>query len=375
MFRTINILIKVTDACNLRCKYCFHSDSGYASNSIVSLSKISKIIDLASSEYDRISIVFHGGEPLLAPDDFFKQVVSYASKCDALFRFSLQTNATLLTPEKLRYLQDLGIHVGISFDGLENEHVRGGTSSVLKNISDIYNADMHVGALCVISSMKRHFLIDQYRFFNDLGLSVKFNPMFIAGAAADNKLANFNYQEFARQYIDLFKYWANDANANIGVDNFYEIIDAVLFNTARNCLYTSCLGKWLCMDHFGDIYPCDRLSGNREYWLGNVMKIKSIEELLCSDNFIALLINAIERKQYCIENCEIYKWCNAACNSEAILAKDASLPNFDACSFRRNVLLTLEPFVRELYQNYLNNSTVIKNIPLRSFFASRISSF
>lgn len=49
------------------------------------------------------------------------------------------------------------------------------------------------------------------------------------------------------------------------------IIDAINFainDTAQGCMYKDCLGSYLAIDPTGDLYPCQRFIGHKEYRLG-----------------------------------------------------------------------------------------------------------
>jgi len=76
---------------------------------------------------EAFTFVFHGGEPLLAKDEFFFRFVTEARhtiRSSTHMRFLLQTNGVLLTRDRARALTDLGIRVGISFDGPAAVHDR-----------------------------------------------------------------------------------------------------------------------------------------------------------------------------------------------------------------------------------------------------------
>lgn len=370
MTKSINCLLKVTNSCNLRCGYCFHADSGY-SRDFIDINLVRKFLSLASAEYDCVNIIFHGGEPLLAPLSFFQDVVEASLQLDARFSFSLQTNGVLLNRSSMQSLSDMGIHIGISFDGLANEELRGRTSTILENLSNVSSMGMKVGALCVVSDLNKYSLLDQYHFFNSIPLSVKFNPLFPQGAAFDNNMQKFDYEQYSSQYLNLFRLWLCDPECRIGIDNFYEVIDAIEYNTLRNCIYTSCLGRWLCIDPSGKVYPCDRLSGQSEYFMGSIDSIRSINDLFHAHSFVSLLREAVKRKRYCLDHCEVYRWCNSGCNSEAILSRNAAYPNLDACNFRRRVLLELATDVHRICSQYSSNPKSIRNIQLRSFLYAK----
>ena len=80
-----------------------------------------------TAELDQVSVIFHGGEPLLAGTDliaFAADEFRNAVLPDTRLRFSIQTNGTLLSREVLSVLLDHEISVGVSLDGQQADNDR-----------------------------------------------------------------------------------------------------------------------------------------------------------------------------------------------------------------------------------------------------------
>jgi uncharacterized protein len=156
-----SLLLKLTGACNLECTYCYdyererfeaRLDFDRARETIAFL--LSKRVDL--------SIVFHGGEPLLR-FDLIREIVKFALEAagdrDRL-RFSIQTNGTLFTPRVVQFLEEHRFSVGISLDGIDDESnslrlYRQGVGSLtkVKSLLDRYSGFIreNCGFLAVVS--------------------------------------------------------------------------------------------------------------------------------------------------------------------------------------------------------------------------------
>lgn len=150
------VVFEVTDACNLRCRYCAYGDLyfGYdkREDSFLSIRKGWAIIDYLGSIWEnRMSLAcrpttyvsFYGGEPLLNMP-FIKSIVEYVGEWNFQrdIVFSMTTNAMLLD-RHIDYLAEHRFNVLISLDGdrYANGHriTKGGTSSferVFKNIKE-----------------------------------------------------------------------------------------------------------------------------------------------------------------------------------------------------------------------------------------------
>jgi len=115
-----NVLIKLTDACNYVCTYCYDHKEGSA-NANLSLEKAKETLDfvLDGAQDERITISFHGGEPLLLFSKI-KDLVAYIEsrrRSAQRIAYSVQTNGTLFSDEVIEFLDRYEFSVGISLDG------------------------------------------------------------------------------------------------------------------------------------------------------------------------------------------------------------------------------------------------------------------
>ena len=172
------------------------------------------------------------------------------------------------------------------------------------------------------------------------------NPMFNDGAAKANDFFNLNPDEYIKNFIEFFKYWSMDTTCNINVSTCIELVNLIVHERSGVCTFNSCLGKWLCFDSNGHLYPCDRLCLT-EYDLGDVAKIVSIDEAFQNENFVKLLQNSISRRQSCIDECEYFKNCYGGCNANAILNK-INKDNV-SCYIQKGILGGIKKFIIELY--------------------------
>ena len=114
-----SLTLIVTAQCNLSCSYCYQNakNARKAEWNVVQAG-----IDLAFGKgSSQVDLMFIGGEPLLE-FDLLRRTVSYAEALDPgrkHFRFALSTNGTLITETVANYLDEHGIGVRLSFDGVQ----------------------------------------------------------------------------------------------------------------------------------------------------------------------------------------------------------------------------------------------------------------
>lgn len=126
--RIEGMTLQITQACNMRCSYCnftfgdnVHGRSHTSNN--MSYETAVKAVDFYyshSRDAKRINISFYGGEPLIEYEKI-KKIIRYVNKKfeGKDISFNITTNAILLTPEKLEFLDSNNVSIMVSLDGPE----------------------------------------------------------------------------------------------------------------------------------------------------------------------------------------------------------------------------------------------------------------
>ena len=146
------ICLNVIHGCNLRCKYCFADEGDYHGHGgVMSVETAKKAIDYVikrSGPRKNIEIDLFGGEPTLIMDKI-KEIIQYArdneAKWNKNIRFTMTTNATLLNPEMMDYMDKEMGNIILSLDGRKcvNDNVRikadnsGSYDDIVPNIKEM----------------------------------------------------------------------------------------------------------------------------------------------------------------------------------------------------------------------------------------------
>jgi len=117
-----NLMLTVTESCNLNCVYCYESIKSKKTMSIKTAIKyITKAFDLLNNS-NTLIISFHGGEPLIAYD-LIKEISEWiwSKKWPCKYLLFATTNATLLTNEMKQWftINRNRILLGLSYDGTD----------------------------------------------------------------------------------------------------------------------------------------------------------------------------------------------------------------------------------------------------------------
>lgn len=144
------LVLEVTDACNLRCKYCSYTINSQStstkakghSNNFLSKENAISAIDEYFKEYGKLIeqlpnkylrnkfntknppvIGFYGGEPLLC-FPLIEELICYVKSNYKEYNptFNVTTNGTLLTPSIIDFFAENDVELAISFDGAKSQH-------------------------------------------------------------------------------------------------------------------------------------------------------------------------------------------------------------------------------------------------------------
>ncbi|MGE5339950.1 MAG: PqqD family peptide modification chaperone [Candidatus Omnitrophota bacterium] len=98
----VKMVLELTDACNVRCKYCY-ANAGLASAGSLPIETLYSVLDQAA-QLGTFHLTLTGGEPLMRRD--LMDIVSHAMRLGMLPK--IQTNGTLITEKIAQQLAEIG---------------------------------------------------------------------------------------------------------------------------------------------------------------------------------------------------------------------------------------------------------------------------
>jgi uncharacterized protein len=129
-------ILKIHSRCNLACDYCYMyelADQSWRDQPKVMSRAVVKATARRIAEHahrheiESVSVVLHGGEPLLAGSDLISFLArEFRAVLDPSIRLSLgaQTNGALLSPAIVDTMREFNIRAGVSLDGDRVAHDR-----------------------------------------------------------------------------------------------------------------------------------------------------------------------------------------------------------------------------------------------------------
>ncbi len=274
------LVVKIASRCNLNCTYCYMYNGGDDTYKLqpkfMSRQTIHTLIarvreHCLAHELESFTFVFHGGEPLLASKTLITEFVDHAHQVlDELVRvhFSVQTNGVLLDEAWCQTLGSLGIHIGVSLDGLpeQNDKYRvdhagkGSYSRIVEGFRIARQSPytkLPPGLLCVIDIAADP--VATYQHFKQIHSD---NVDFLLPDANYDKPSYFHktsqYTPYGDWLTAVFDSWRADTN-RLSIRFFRNIMQAVLGKSIGSDMMGDGRNEVLVIETNGDIESVDVL--------------------------------------------------------------------------------------------------------------------
>jgi uncharacterized protein len=120
------VVIQPTPFCNIDCRYCYLPDR--SNKAVVAEETIANLFSqLFASGWvqDGVSVVWHAGEPMVLPIDFYRQafqLIDRLKPAELALTHAFQTNGTLIDDAWCEFFAEQRINVGVSVDGPQRLH-------------------------------------------------------------------------------------------------------------------------------------------------------------------------------------------------------------------------------------------------------------
>lgn len=288
----MNLVLCLTEQCNLRCSYCYYKDSQSDRATVMDNRTMEAAIDLCLARtllfrQRSFNITFFGGEPLLRKDAIYAGVAYTKNRIaeliaqkkapeDFCVRFAINTNGTLFDEQMLDFCEKENFRIYISVDGPALQHNisrrtvndSGSFDAMFKNLPRI--SKMNTVALCTVTREHVAHLAEGVRWiheqrFNNMTTSVDF----------DGKWTGDDFDSLAEQYQKMALYWLECRNK--GEKFFLGTIQDKIKLRLRGSRYRmySChvYSGAMGVATNGNIFPCTRFITSKEnapYLQGNV---------------------------------------------------------------------------------------------------------
>ena len=322
--------IWLTYACNLKCAYCYEEEKR---NLFLSKERAKQLIDFIknrSNTYsdNNISIVLHGGEPMLNYE-VLCYIVESLKMWDKNISISMTTNGTLINEDNIEFILDNINDLSISIDGTAKDHnanrkYRDGTGSfvdTVKSIDKILEKKGDTIARMTVTPETVKNLYDNVKFLYDTGFKL-ISPII---NQYDNGWSDDTMAILEEQLLQL-SYFCNSQAKELHIG----MLEKMKNRKKSQC----CPDMTLNIDAKGDIYPCVYVVGDKRFLMGNIIDGINNERLLEIKH-----INAKELKQ--CSGCSWKDYCHGyRCKFLNFAISGEYNPGYAACRLEHVLLKT-----------------------------------
>ncbi|CNK52653.1 putative heme-binding protein [Yersinia frederiksenii] len=361
------IVLKATRLCNLRCTYC-HSWAEGPNQTVLFQTLVHTVRQLlAIPNVNRFEFVWHGGEITLLKPSFFKKLIwlqQQFKRPEQYITNTMQSNLVNISDEWLKFIQGIGMNVGISLDGVPtindkrriDYRGRGTSDRVAQGIKKLRQHNILYGALIVVD---RDVYQTDMREMLDYFISIELNCIEFLNIVPDNRLVkgeyvgyNFiSYAEFIHFLSILFTLWVKDYQEKIHIAVFDDFIK-VLKNPSQKpaaCYWSgNCSQEIITLEPNGDVSPCDKYVGDQNSIYGSLLST-DLADLLARSPHNQQAINEEKEATKKMHHCPWFSICHGGCPHDRVINRRHTKGYNDACCGTGKLLTTI--------QNYITSTT------------------
>jgi uncharacterized protein len=212
-------VVKVSKFCNLRCAYCYEHRELHVRDrmSFDTLRALFAGVD-AFGDYlcalgipPKFSFVWHGGEPLLLPPDYYREMGASqrAHIRKYAWRNSVQTNLYGINRATLAFILEdeweLGVSIDFASDVRRNVGGRDSHARVLKAGEALHRSGAKFGVLSVLGAHNRDSLADAYDWVAEHADGWRILPVFDGGPEPNIARLRLPEDEIVSVFLDIFR--------------------------------------------------------------------------------------------------------------------------------------------------------------------------
>ncbi len=288
----MKLLITPVDfSCNMACRYCYNGSFRKPSTvpiETISMGTLYRIFDQIPPllQGNHLFVIWHGGEPLLAGEDFYREALQVQKKASAgryAITNCMQTNGTLVDEAWADLLAELKIGPSVSVDGPAhlNDNVRtylNGAPTygdIMRGYRLLRSRDLNAGMLMVISqkNVKEAKAIWKWILQEKIP-HLDFLPCIEPELwRRHQQQYGLSPQEVAAFFTEMFDLWLDHGDPAINIRTFRDAVKGQLGGKVNICSWKAGCLQHISFDAAGNVYPCARYHSYPETRLGNIQEI------------------------------------------------------------------------------------------------------
>jgi len=300
----------------------------------MSIETVKEVVEwLKDFKKEPVTFTFHGGEPLLAGAEFYREALPLLAEGLSHLKtaFALQSNLWVITPELAKILAKYNIPIGSSLDGPQElndmQRGKGYYEKTMKGYEIAKANGLKVSFICTFTKHSVKLKEEIFNFFLENGYNLKLHPALPSLRSDEPEKWALDPEEYGKLLIYLMdKYLEN--LGKIEIMNIDHLCKAYFTGRGTVCTFVDCMGSTFAVGPDGSIYPCYRFIGMPEYIMGNVRDHPSKDDLAKSDAW-KLMHQFKEYVDKECGQCSYIKFCRGGCPYNAIVPTGGKIQGVD----------------------------------------------
>jgi len=367
----IDLTIKPTMGCNMKCKHCFNGDA-FTPTDILEVDVALAFVEKACREYKTVKIVFHGGEPSLAGivfyNIFFDGINMLQKRYDTEFNTLFTTNGLLLTDEFINLLNENNVLINVSFDGPYNDLLRQQSKRVQERVFKIRDKGGRFRCFCTLSKESVPHLREIYDWFKNNNLNFKTLPVEKRGYAKTNDQIIMEPIDLVNNFESVYRFWIKDKDCKISYSTFEEF--ANLRRTTQHRKFW--FGRKIALNPNGKLYVFGR-PNDINYEIGSPYEIDRLSDCFESAGYIQYLDMLKKIRNSRCNNCESFYVCGGVnINIAYLYVDDLSLIDY-SCNQSNMLFQRILSVNDEIIQDFKKGNRNLYNDYIQDRFSSFIN--
>lgn len=280
-----SLCLTLTDACNLRCVYCFEHYLGPGTkNRHMSLDTAKKAIHLylSNPHQPESTIILFGGEPMLWWEHI-PPLVTYgnarAAECETSIQWRISTNGTYLPEEAIDFFVHNNVYPMITIDGdkethdtqRSDAHGQGSYDTILANYQALLKKTQSITLRATATPENPH-VCTIYQILSDLHPAeiAIFPQYFTVGSSQwDEQTLQILLDEYSLLSEQIYSLIVNGTNQRIQAFPFSVFLYHLCAREHKKG-YCGAYGQMIAVSPDGFLYPCITLDGKKSYCIGEL---------------------------------------------------------------------------------------------------------
>ncbi|HLL75446.1 MAG TPA: cyclophane-forming radical SAM/SPASM peptide maturase GrrM/OscB [Pyrinomonadaceae bacterium] len=240
------LVVQPTPFCNINCDYCYLPNRDSTKRMPVStLVRAVEQVLAGGMVGERLSIVWHAGEPLVLPVSYYEEAFRALAALPAArgkrIAHSIQTNGTLINDAWCQLIKEHSINVGLSIDGPDFIHdahrkTRRGLGThrqAMRGVEALRKNGISFHAIAVITEQSLDHADEIFAFFLEHDIrQVGFNIEEVEGANRSSTLAKESAERKLRDFLGRMYWLQKSSNGAVKIREFDRAYEAIARSAA-----------------------------------------------------------------------------------------------------------------------------------------------